>query len=361
MQKNKSNPRTARLCFVGDIMPGRKISRALRANPGHDIWGRAQSLLVSCDGVIANLESPITEHGGRWREGMKAFRFAAIPEIGPALKDANISALTLANNHILDHEETGLRDTIELLDKLGINHCGAGKNLEEAWQPAWFHAGDACVSMISFTDNMPEFAAQPGKGGTAFMRVGEEPHQLALIEALIRNERRNGADCIILSLHWGINLRPGPSKRFRRFARQMISLGVDIVHGHSAHLLHGIELYQGGVILYDTGDFLDDYWIFPGIRTDRGGAFIIDLERGKPHRIEFHPIKQQRLATDLAEGAEAERILELVQRKSAALGTPLQRSGQKLVANLGGAWTTASSGDLFRLPPGASVLREDSK
>ena len=74
MQTNTSNPRTARLCFVGDIMPGRKISRALRANPGHDIWGRAQSLLASCDGVIANLESPITEHSGRWSEGKKQFR-----------------------------------------------------------------------------------------------------------------------------------------------------------------------------------------------------------------------------------------------------------------------------------------------
>jgi poly-gamma-glutamate synthesis protein (capsule biosynthesis protein) len=49
-----------------------------------------------------------------------------------------------------------------------------------------------------------------------------------------------------------------PPERFRAFARWLIDRGFDVVHGHSAHVFQGVEAYDGGLILYDTGDFVDD-------------------------------------------------------------------------------------------------------
>lgn len=39
----------------------------------------------------------------------------------------------------------------------------------------------------------------------------------------------------------------------------MNELGADVYYGHSAHLCQGIEIHRGKPILYDTGDFIDDY------------------------------------------------------------------------------------------------------
>ena len=43
----------------------------------------------------------------------------------------------------------------------------------------------------------------------------------------------------------------------------MIDEGIDIIHGHSAHIFQGIEIYKNKVIMYSTGDFVDDYAIIP--------------------------------------------------------------------------------------------------
>jgi poly-gamma-glutamate synthesis protein (capsule biosynthesis protein) len=54
--------------------------------------------------------------------------------------------------------------------------------------------------------------------------------------------------------------------------------GVDLIHGHSAHIFQGIEVHRGKPILYDTGDALDDYAVDPVLRKDRSFVFLADVE-----------------------------------------------------------------------------------
>src|SRR5262249_29313679 len=112
------------------------------------------------------------------------------------------------------------------------------------------------------------------------------------------------------------NLRPWPSSRFRRFARAVSDLGIDVFHGHSAHLLQGVEVSGGRVILYDTGDFLDDYWVFPGIRTDRSCVFLADFVGGKFHRLRVVPVILRPGQVRLARGKEACGIATRMLRRS---------------------------------------------
>ena len=75
----------------------------------------------------------------------------------------------------------------------------------------------------------------------------------------------DGAEIIVLSVHWGPNYRWWPPHRYRRFAREAVNLGVDIVHGHSAHVLQAVEFHGNGLILYDTGDYMEDFLRRTGI------------------------------------------------------------------------------------------------
>ena len=45
------------------------------------------------------------------------------------------SVITLANNHVLDWGETGLKETIDTLKEAHIQFTGAGYTLEEAMEP----------------------------------------------------------------------------------------------------------------------------------------------------------------------------------------------------------------------------------
>ena len=313
----------ATLAFVGDVMLGRGISALVPARRPAEFWGDTLPLLRSADAVVANLECPITAHGSRWRHTWKAFRFRADPRAVDLLRSANVRCVNLANNHILDYEESGLRDTLRHLDAAGIARVGAGRNSIEAARPAIFEAAGHKIGVLGLTDNVPEFSAGPHDPGTNFMRIRPDHVTLTLLDLLVRDLRRAGADIVVLSVHWGPNLRPWPPARFRDFARAVLDLGVDVVHGHSAHLFQGVEAAGSGLILYDTGDFLDDYWVFPGIRTDHSFVFLVEIADGRLRHLRMVPVALDRNSVRLANGAESSAIRRRMGRRCRALGTPV--------------------------------------
>ena len=319
------------LGFVGDVMLGRGVSTMFPFRSPDSFWGDALPLLRSANAVIANLESPITEATSQWRRTWKAFRFRAHPSAIDTLRAGNIRCVNLANNHALDYEDRGLIETLERLDAGGIAHAGAGRNLADAIRPALVEVDGGRVGVIGVTDTMPEFAAGRCRPGTNVLRIDDRNATLGLLGLLIRELRLSGADTIVLSVHWGPNLRTRPPTRFRRFARAAVELGVDIVHGHSAHLIQGVERWGDGLILYDTGDFLDDYWVFPFVRTDRSFVFLVELRNGRPARLTMRPVKLERGRVGLADGAEFAAIVSTMRRRCQRFATPLVAVGDGLL------------------------------
>jgi poly-gamma-glutamate synthesis protein (capsule biosynthesis protein) len=78
-----------------------------------------------------------------------------------------------------------------------------------------------------------------------------------------------------------------PQPRLRRRAAALRAAGATLVAGHSAHVFHGAA--EG--VLYDLGDFLDDYAIDPLLRNDLGLLFLVDLDRDGASRLEAVPLK----------------------------------------------------------------------
>jgi poly-gamma-glutamate synthesis protein (capsule biosynthesis protein) len=327
--------RGAVLALVGDLMPGRGVSVALPRLTPELVWGDVLPLLRSADAVLGNLECPITGHDRRWHQTWKAFHFRAEPAVVGLLRAANVKGLALANNHILDYGEEGLAETIAHLRAAGIAHAGAGLDSEAAMRPALIDLPGVRVGLLSFTDTMAEFAAAPGRAGTNHVRIRADHATLALVGLVVRALREGGAECVVASVHWGPNLRTQPTAAYRSFARELVRLGVDIVHGHSAHLVQGVERFRGGLILYDTGDLLDDYWVFPGIRTDRSFVFVVDLEGGRPQRLRMHPVSLSPARVRLARGREFEAIRRTMLRRCRPFGTSLAStpSGLELIAS----------------------------
>lgn len=325
--------RTVTLGFTGDLVLGRGVNERLQCGmPAEAIWGDIRPRMLAADAMIGNLEGPITAHRTRWH-GIKAFYFRADPAPGIAALDAgNYRCVALANNHMLDFAAEGLRDTRKHLAEAGIAFAGAGADASEAAQPALFEAGGVRIGFISITNTVRSFAARPGRPGTNYWKIRADRTHLGRLGTLVHDLRRNGADVIVLSVHWGPNYRWWPPGRYRRFARKAVELGVDIVHGHSAHVLQAVEFHGNGLILYDTGDYMEDFLPGPGFRSDRSFLFLVEAAPGRAPLLRMVPVSLSRAEVNVARGREAEVIRSQMLRRCRGYAVAIAEKDGELVA-----------------------------
>ncbi|WP_229681115.1 CapA family protein [Neoroseomonas lacus] len=133
-------------------------------------------------------------------------------------------------------------------------------------------------------------------------------------------------------LRWERRLRPFDHSR--AFARAALAAGFDVIHGHSAHILHGVEAMGRGLTLYDTGNVIDDYWPLPFFDQHWGCIFLLDLLDGRPSRLRLVPIRTRPWPVRLAQGREKQAMMARMRTASAALGTRLQETAEGLELRL---------------------------
>ena len=322
------------LAFLGDLMLGRGVNRMLRRKTPEWFWGDTLPILHGTAGAFANLECPLTATQIQWRRSWKYFHFRADPEAVEILRCANVRFVCLANNHILDFETAGLLDTRRTLDAAGIGHAGAGRDVTEAATPVQIDLAGLKVGVIAATDNMRAFRAGTHEPGTHLIEISATSPALGPIREAAAALRRDGAGLIVLSIHWGPNMRHRPNERFRDFARAAIDAGIDVLHGHSAHVFQGVERRGRGLILYDTGNFLDDYWKFPFRHDNWSFVFLLDLEDGRMTRLRLVPVLLHPWPVSRAKGDTFRAINARMTELCAAYDTPVVGTAEGLAIPL---------------------------
>lgn len=190
----------------------------------------------------------------------------APPENLDALARAGFTAVTLAGNHIADCGPEGIADTRAGLDRVGVLHTGAGRDLAEAAQPLMFERGGRRIALLSYNLVGPEIAwAGEGRAGCNYLRVETaDGSAIAPAEALERfadgarlaeDIAAVEADLVIVALHKGIVHTPARLAPYERPAAQAaIDAGADIVIGHHPHIARGIEFHRGKPIFHGLGN-----------------------------------------------------------------------------------------------------------
>ncbi|HSB46885.1 MAG TPA: CapA family protein [Candidatus Bilamarchaeum sp.] len=322
-----------RLAFLGDLMLGRNLNYAAMENGPAYPWGNTLPVLKSADLRLANLECVISDKGVPWAPGEKAFHFRAEPLAIPVLKAAEIGFVSLANNHSLDFSKDALFDMLSRLDEAGIRHAGAGADFSEAAAPAILEAGSLKVGVISATDNTPEWEAKPGSPGVFFLPTLPRPEVLEKIGKSARLAREKGAETIVFSDHWGPNMRQRPGPLHESFASSVLDIGIDIFHGHSAHIFQGVGMHGGKPVLFDTGDFVDDYAVDPHLRNDWSFIFLLDLgaKTGRLQKVTLVPAHISGCQANLAPEPLAGIICQKMESLCLEMGTEARKEGRNLV------------------------------
>jgi poly-gamma-glutamate synthesis protein (capsule biosynthesis protein) len=312
------------VALAGDTMLGRGVAETLRSRPGAPLL--APELLELCrsaDLFVCNLECCVSARGSPWRAPGKPFHFRAPPVAAERLAELGVDLVTLANNHALDFGPVALADTVEHLAACGVAAVGAGPDLAAARRPALLRAGGLLLGVVSVSDHPRDFAARTDRPGIAFAPLamgvpawlGESVRELA-----------PSVDAVLVAPHWGPNMTAAPLGYVRAAAAELVAAGASLVAGHSAHVFHGVA----GAVLYDLGDFLDDYAVDPVLRNDLGLLFLVKLDERGPLRLEAVPLELGYCHTRLARPEAATWIRRRFRAACAAMGTEVSGAGGHL-------------------------------
>ncbi|TYB44755.1 CapA family protein [Actinomadura chibensis] len=320
------------MALAGDTMLGRGVADRIAASGTRGLFsGGVREAFADADLALVNLECCVSDRGRRWDEFGKAFHFRAPPAAADALADLGVDCVTLANNHALDYGTDALTDTLGHLRRAGVSAVGAGQDVAEAWECAVLEAGGARIAVVGVTDHPSDFAAGRGRPGVAYADLGKgvPGHLLERIGRL-----RAEHDAVIVLPHWGPNMTGEPLRYVRRAAGQIVDAGATLVAGSSAHVFHGVDV----PVLFDMGDFIDDYAVDERLRNDLGLLFLVTLDvsgdGARPSRIEAVPLRLDFASTRLAGDADRRWIGERFTRACAALGTDVEPRGDRLVVDV---------------------------
>ena len=305
--------------FMGDVMLGRAVGENIAETSYQYPWGDFIPLLKKNDLNIINLETALTTHT---KKVPKVFNFKSNPANIKVLQEGYITVANLANNHVRDYGDSGLKETVEALNKAGILHVGAGANLAVAQKPVIITKNGVKIGIIGCTDNEPTWLAGKNKPGTNYIKVGDTATLIPLIKKVKKH-----VDILIVSMHWGPNMRVKPTQGFKDFAHALIDAGVDIFHGHSAHIIQPVELYKGKVILYDTGDFIDDYTVDKNLRNDYACMFVVTVNKKGVKKIQLGPGLISSMQVNHATQPIFGKILTKIQTLSGPFGTDISELG----------------------------------
>ncbi|WP_431961161.1 CapA family protein [Actinacidiphila sp. bgisy160] len=329
-----------KLGLAGDTMLGRMVAARLAEAPPEALFSEeVVAVAREADLFVLNLECAISDRGEPWPDPFKSFFFRAPPVAVRALRHLGVSCVNLANNHALDYGRAALLDTLEHLAAAGIATVGAGPDVTAARAPALLGgrpgAADATgLGVLGVTDHPAEYAAGPDRPGVAYADLGEGVPRW-LTDAVTTLRARTAA--VLVTPHWGPNMTTAPARYIRDAAAALRTAGATLVAGSSAHVFHGVT--DG--VLYDLGDFVDDYATDPRLRNDRGLLFLVTFDPAghRPVRLEAVPIALDYCFTRLADRGERAWIARRFRRACAAFGHGVAEEGGRLVVRWDGEAT----------------------
>jgi poly-gamma-glutamate synthesis protein (capsule biosynthesis protein) len=252
--------RTLTLVLAGDLVLD-------EPDAGHWLSGIAPAVRAA-DVAIGHLEVPHTKRGYELKGDVPAP--GAPPENLRAIAEAGFSMVSTAGNHMADCGAEGIADTRAGLDALKVAHTGAGSTLSEAAEPAVIERHGTRIALLSYNCVGPEMSwADDAKAGCNYLRVETKdgspiapaaPLERPGLEALKKLADdiaavRPQADVVLVALHKGIVHTPAKLAPYERpLSHAAIEAGADLVVGHHAHIIRGIEFYRGKPIFHGLGN-----------------------------------------------------------------------------------------------------------
>lgn len=219
------------IILTGDIMLGRTVmTKSLGSNNPNYPFEKVSDELDEADIVFVNLENPIVSNCPRSSEDLI---FCTAPIMVEGLVTAGIDIVSLANNHSRNYGESGLSETVRILDEKEILTTGLGELVVK-------EAKGIKYGFLGF-----DFISKTPK---------ENDYELV-------TESAGEVGVLIVGVHWGAEYRNEPAEIQKQWAKELVQAGADVVVGHGPHWVQGMEYINEKPVYYSLGNFIfDQMW-----------------------------------------------------------------------------------------------------
>ena len=260
------------LMLMGDVLGhGSQLRCALQPDGSYSYrrtFAPIEDVFALADFVIANLEVPLA---GPPYAGYPSF--SSPDALAQHLQQAGVDVLVTANNHALDQGSRGLYRTSRTLDSLGIAHTGTAHNPQAhaANSPLMLRHNGIAVALLSYTTCM--------NGPTRHLPAhAVNMADTARIRADYRRAMAQGADVVLMFMHWGEEYERTENSSQRRLAEWLHRLGIALVVGCHPHVVQPLHLSTNRqqATVYSLGNFVSNQrWRY----SDGGLVVLLRLER----------------------------------------------------------------------------------
>ncbi len=242
---------TISIIGVGDIMIGTNFPNTsyLPADSGKYMLAGVKNILINADLTFGNQEGVILNEGGTQKNCSNpdvCYIFRSPEYLAQRYVEAGIDLMSLANNHAGDFGDEGRRNTMKVLDSLGIHHAGQLTHPFKIFEKDNITYGFAAFS--------PNYGTQS---------INNIPEAVAIIQHL-----DSLTDIVIVSFHGGAEGKAfqhvtretetfyGENRgNVYKFSHTLIDAGADVIFGHGPHVARAVEVYKNRFISYSLGNF----------------------------------------------------------------------------------------------------------
>lgn len=264
-------------------------------------WNAADIRIFNLEVPLTDDEDPISKCGPN---------LIAPTSTVKGIKALNPSLVSVANNHILDQGEQGLKSTEQILTKNEIPHVGIGDNLYEASQPYILECEGIRIGVYACAEHEFTIATATSAGANPFDPLESLDH--------IQNLKAM-CDYVIVLYHGGKEHYRYPSPYLQRVCKKIADKGADLVVCQHSHCIGCYEQYGNSTIVYGQGNFLfdnskSDFWTT---------SLLISLILCKNDvKIEYIPFIKYENTVKLAKKKQLDEILNAFKNRSKQILQP---------------------------------------
>lgn len=286
------------MTMVGDVMMGRHVEEVTKRHGADYLFRHVKPYFDASDYVSGNFEHPILKNdAAKYEKTDKSIHLHTDMDAIHAVKNAGFTVMSLANNHLMDYGEEGLRDTLDVFDRYNMDYVGAGENRKEAKEHINYQdVNGVRVATLGFTDAFVEGTiATKDRNGL----LSANPDVLFDMIEKAKNEDHGNADLVVVNVHWGQEYDTEATPRQKALAKAMVDAGADIIIGHHPHVLQSFDVYKDGIIFYSLGNFVfDQGWT----RTKDSAMVQYNLTEDGKATIDVIPLQIEEATPRLAAG-----------------------------------------------------------
>ena len=227
------------MSFTGDVTIGGDVRKSGKSIFDKELdkqkgdlsfpFRNVKDIFAQDDMTLVNFEGTLTTAPINQDKQDNSFLFSAPTSYVQILTSGSVEAVSLENNHVMDHGAAGYEETKQTLRDAGIVYSGGG-------ELGVYTVQGVQIAMLSYQT----FDQYPALFEKVPMDVAAAKAQYPIV---------------IVSFHWGAELDYAPNDNQQKLGKMTIDAGADLVVGHHSHRINPIEVYKGKYICYSLGNF----------------------------------------------------------------------------------------------------------